>query len=255
MNFLKKNKLFIYILTLTASILMLLSFFIPYVTAIDDFRDDLESNEYYIYYDGLYIESEDLIDLSFYDYASATSKLHNIENRFKYDHKEYSSIRGVSYDTDFFFAIVIIIAVLSFVNLILTIIKNNIGSIIVSAFVFGLLLLTILSDVTGYSFINDNYAPYFGIYTYFISVLLVIICSTLQYAVRDRTKKVKPIPVIINQQSNNWICPNCHNISFGNFCNICGSKRALLPNNKFCPKCGTNISLDAGFCKNCGKKF
>ena len=49
-------------------------------------------------------------------------------------------------------------------------------------------------------------------------------------------------------ESEEWTCPNCGNVTAGNFCNNCGEQK---PNEEWtCPNCGLKVT--GNFCMNCG---
>ncbi len=56
----------------------------------------------------------------------------------------------------------------------------------------------------------------------------------------------------IQENSNDWECPNCKNKVTGKFCSECGEKK---PEKRFCTNCGKEVDLNSKFCPECGKQL
>ncbi len=56
----------------------------------------------------------------------------------------------------------------------------------------------------------------------------------------------------VKQNTDVWICSNCHSQNTGNFCIECGTKKDGSSNGWECPNCHTNNT--GKFCSNCGQK-
>ncbi len=60
---------------------------------------------------------------------------------------------------------------------------------------------------------------------------------------------VKPVPSPIAQSANVWICPKCQtqHTAGALFCKKCGCRLGIA-----CPQCNTLVSSDSRFCPTCG---
>lgn len=56
----------------------------------------------------------------------------------------------------------------------------------------------------------------------------------------------------VQENSNNWECPNCKKKVTGKFCSECGEKK---PEKRFCTNCGKEVDLNSKFCPECGKQL
>lgn len=55
----------------------------------------------------------------------------------------------------------------------------------------------------------------------------------------------------INNNQNEWICPNCKSREKGKFCSECGTKRDAIN----CPNCGYVLTEKTKFCPECGENL
>lgn len=264
----KKYSLAIYIIMILSAILLVSSFWIPFIGACDDLKDTIEDTpgKYVIYWDDdLSIDYEYMEYLSPQKYCAMVSKIHKIEYKFEHEMRKldtsYSySDNGAFIEYDLFNTIFILILIFSSLTALFVLLRNYIPSLIFSIITFVIILFTANYMITYY----DNYEPSVGMFTYIISLLLIFICSICQIVLQKKIRNNKPATVVTNHQNqiseqkttnNTWICPNCHNVSVGNFCNECGTRKPEIVSGKFCPNCGKNLCADANFCTNCGRKF
>lgn len=250
----KNKSIVIYIVMCISAFILILSFWIPFMSANSEQKDLIDDNYGdYLYY----LDEETSISYDYLEYLSPQKFCNYVINgheflkKYENEVKQFAPDFTVKNDLGFIDDFAVLFAIIFTFSLLITlfiILKRYIPVIVFS---FLNLAAIILQSYFIHTYCT-NYNLSIGLLTYLISTITILVCSFL----KPLARKVRAPQFINNPQNNNaWSCPNCNNIVYGNFCNICGYKRALDNSKKYCPNCGKSLPIDVNFCANCGKKF
>lgn len=79
-----------------------------------------------------------------------------------------------------------------------------------------------------------------------------VISDSIGEKLEDNSEIIDSKPLVENEL-NNWKCPECGNINSGKFCEECGTKKDISQD-KFCKNCGIKLNENQKFCEECGTK-
>jgi hypothetical protein len=73
----EKNLIIPFILATLSSLLMIITLFLPFSTATDDLKAEINQNPDYVFYEDVDLEARDMVNRSMVDYAKVYSTLSN----------------------------------------------------------------------------------------------------------------------------------------------------------------------------------
>ena len=178
MKDLKNNKLFIpFISALIGTILMVVTVFLPYATAIDDHAENIKENPDAIVYEELDMTAQDMMNISMVEYANVYSNLA--------DQLFGDSSYGV-----FYVVLVALIGGFSLLTVLFSFLKKPIAVIIFDILAFGVFSIQNW-DYTDRGVIpSSSYDWGAGYYIFYVAALITLVGAIWLLVNKIRNKKL-----------------------------------------------------------------
>ena len=157
----EKNLLIPFILALLGSLLMIITLFLPFSTATDDLKAEINKNPDYVFYEDVDLEARDVVNRSMVDYANVYSKLSN---------RLFASNEG-----NIYVGIVAAIGIFALLSLVLTLFKKAIPTIVFTLLSFLVFAFLSFDFYHRGEIPNESYNWGFGYYIFYIATILTII--------------------------------------------------------------------------------
>lgn len=157
----EKNLLIPYFISIFGALLMVITLFLPFSTATDDLKAEINKNPDYVFYEDIDLKAGDVINRSMVDYAKVYSTL--------------SSRLFASNEGNIYIGIVAAIGIFALIGLICAIFKKAIPTIIFTILSFLVFAFLSFDFYHRGEIPNESYNWGFGYYIFYIATILTII--------------------------------------------------------------------------------
>ncbi|MBQ4119319.1 MAG: hypothetical protein IJD45_02895 [Clostridia bacterium] len=170
----EKNQLIPFILAVFGSLLMIITLFLPFSTATEDFKAEINKNPEYVIYEDIDLKAKDVVNRSMVDYAQVYSTMTS---------RLFAGNEGVIY-----VGIVGAIGIFALIGLISALFRKATPTIIftiLSFFVFAFL---------GFDFYHrgeipsESYNWGFGYYIFYVATVITVIGAIWLFAMKHKNK-------------------------------------------------------------------
>lgn len=170
----EKNQLIPFILALLGSLLMIITLFLPFSTATDDFKAEINKNPDAFVYEAIDLKAKDVVNRSMVDYASVFSAM---SNRLFYSNEGYIYV-----------GIVAAIGIFALIALISSVFRKAIPTIVFS--ILSFLVFAFLSFDFYYrgEIPNESYNWGFGYYMFYIATVITLVGAIWLVVVKCKNK-------------------------------------------------------------------
>jgi hypothetical protein len=170
----EKNLIIPFILATLSSLLMIITLFLPFSTATDDLKAEINQNPDYVFYEDVDLEARDMVNRSMVDYAKVYSTLSN---------RLFAGNEG-----NIYIIIVAAIGIFALIGLICAIFKKAIPTIVFTILSFLVFAFLSFDFYHRGEIPNENYNWGLGYYIFYVATILAIIGAVWMLIVKHKAK-------------------------------------------------------------------
>ncbi len=170
----EKNQLIPFILALLGSLLMIITLFLPFSTATDDFKAEINKNPDFIIYEDIDLKASDVVNRSMVDYARVYSALSN---------RLFATNEGTIY-----VGIVAAIGIFALIGLISSAFRKATPTIIFTILSFLVFAFLSFDFYHRGEIPNESYNWGFGYYIFYVATIITLIGAIWLFIVKHKNK-------------------------------------------------------------------
>ncbi len=173
----EKNQIIPFILAILGSLLMIITLFLPFSTATEDFKAEINKNPEFVIYEDIDLKAKDVVNRSMIDYAKVYRSMSN---------RLFATNEGIIY-----VGIVATIGIFALIALISSVFKKATPTIIFAILSFLVFAFLSFDFYHRGEIPSDSYNWGFGYYIFYVATIITLVGAIWLLVVKHKNKTHK----------------------------------------------------------------